>query len=155
MPCTPTLVHYRRNTPFFIWSHTHAHTHTHARHTQPPTHTYTIASAPLVVIGRYHACAVSVGLVGDICRCVGPAIKAYTNLYMHGLGQAIQDPELDRSVKPQILSCIGDVAMALGPDFLPYVTLITNTDPARSCMCIGRTRIITSFPTLSFLHDQR
>ena len=39
---------------------------------------------------------------------------------MHGLGQAIQDPELDRSVKPQILSCIGDVAMALGPDFLPY-----------------------------------
>eukprot|EP00038_Savillea_parva_P008527 m.177549 g.177549 ORF g.177549 m.177549 type:complete len:906 (-) comp14372_c0_seq1:229-2946(-) len=69
---------------------------------------------------EYHACAVAVGLVGDICRCVGPAVKVYTDLYMRGLGQAIQDPGLDRSVKPQILACIGDVAMALGPDFRVY-----------------------------------
>lgn len=40
-------------------------------------------------------------------------------MYMQGLGAAIQDSKLDRSVKPQILSCVGDVAMALGPDFLP------------------------------------
>jgi importin subunit beta-1 len=68
---------------------------------------------------EYHACAVCVGLVGDICRCVGSPIKEHAYMYMQGLGAAIQESKLDRSVKPQILSCVGDVAMALGPDFLP------------------------------------
>lgn len=67
---------------------------------------------------EYHACAVTVGLVGDICRCVGPGVGRFADIYMRGLGAAIEDRELDRSVKPQILSCIGDVAMALGENFM-------------------------------------
>jgi importin subunit beta-1 len=33
---------------------------------------------------------------------------------------ACQDPKLDRSVKPLILSCFADVAMALGPKYSKY-----------------------------------
>lgn len=70
---------------------------------------------------EYQLCGVAVGLVGDICRALGESSSQYCQSFMEALLGALQSPVLHRSVKPQILSAFGDVALALGPLFEPYL----------------------------------
>ncbi|BGP19924.1 hypothetical protein JCM10213_002282 [Rhodosporidiobolus nylandii] len=70
---------------------------------------------------EYQLCSIAVGLIGDICRALGDASLAYCQDFMQGLLAALQSPVLHRSVKPPILSCFGDIALAVGPAFEPYL----------------------------------
>ncbi|ORY53095.1 ARM repeat-containing protein [Rhizoclosmatium globosum] len=53
--------------------------------------------------------AIAVGMIGDICRALNEQVLPYCQ------------PILDRSVKPAILSCFGDIAIAVGGDFEGFV----------------------------------
>ncbi|PWN46943.1 putative karyopherin beta-1 subunit [Violaceomyces palustris] len=70
---------------------------------------------------EYQLCSISVGLIGDICRALGEQAAKYCDDFMNALFANLQSPVLNRSVKPPILSCFGDVAMAIGPAFEPYL----------------------------------
>ncbi|GAA6025213.1 hypothetical protein JCM10207_001492 [Rhodosporidiobolus poonsookiae] len=70
---------------------------------------------------EYQLCSIAVGLIGDICRALGEASLAYCQGFMEVLLSALQSPVLHRSVKPPILSCFGDVALAVGPGFEPFL----------------------------------
>jgi len=83
--------------------------------------------APFVILGlrnweQYQVCAVAVGVVGDIARAVESAIMPYADDIVALLLTALQSAELDKSVKPPILSVFGDLAMALGGEFERYVS---------------------------------
>ncbi|KAJ3220339.1 karyopherin beta [Dinochytrium kinnereticum] len=67
---------------------------------------------------------VAVGLVGDICRALNGDVAPYCNDFMALLVENLQSDVLDRSVKPAILSCFGDIAMAIGGHFQQYMTLM-------------------------------
>jgi len=69
----------------------------------------------------YHVCTIAVGLVGDISRAVEAKIAPYCNEIMTAFVQALQDQFLHRSVKPSVLSCFGDIALALGAQYEPYL----------------------------------
>lgn len=75
----------------------------------------------LRVIEEHQVCFVAVGVVGDVCRALGHASEPYCAEYMTALVAALQEPRLHRNVKPQILSCFGDIASAIGPAFKPYL----------------------------------
>ncbi|GAA5883022.1 hypothetical protein JCM1840_004096 [Sporobolomyces johnsonii] len=70
---------------------------------------------------EYQLCSIAVGLVGDICRALGDASLPYCQGFMEVLLAALQSPVLHRSVKPPILSCFGDVALAVGSGFEPFL----------------------------------
>ncbi|KAH9893956.1 ARM repeat-containing protein [Cubamyces lactineus] len=66
-------------------------------------------------------CTVAVGIIGDISRALGDQTAQYSSAFMNVLLENLQSDILNRNVKISILSCFGDIAMAIGPAFEPYL----------------------------------
>ncbi|KAE8217643.1 hypothetical protein CF319_g8317 [Tilletia indica] len=84
------------------------------------------AFLPFIVSGlknheEYQLCAISVGLVGDICRALGEKSALYCDDFMTAFCENLQSPTLHRDVKPAVLSAFGDVAIAIGAQFEKYL----------------------------------
>jgi importin subunit beta-1 len=73
---------------------------------------------------EYQVCSVAVGVVGDICRAIQKKVSPYCDEIITVLLQNLQNPLLNRVVKPPILSCLGDVALAISGDFAKYLTVV-------------------------------
>lgn len=104
-------------------------------------------SNALGVREEYQLCSIAVGLIGDVCRALGEGSAAYAQPFMEGLLSALQSPVLHRSVKPPILSCFGDLALAIGPSFEPFLDTtmkvlqqagLMRADPVRRSRAPGR-----------------
>jgi len=74
----------------------------------------------------YQVCAVAVGVVGDISRALTNKLTPYCDPIVTQLLEDLQHPGLNRSVKPPILSCFGDIALAIGPDFDRYLSVVMS-----------------------------
>ncbi|GMP24918.1 hypothetical protein CsSME_00002017 [Camellia sinensis var. sinensis] len=70
---------------------------------------------------EYQVCAVTVGVVGDICRALEDRILPYCDGIMTQLLKDLSSNQLHRSVKPPIFSCFGDIALAIGENFEKYL----------------------------------
>ncbi|MBA0616062.1 hypothetical protein Godav_016143 [Gossypium davidsonii] len=70
---------------------------------------------------EYQVCAVTVGVVGDICRALEEKIVPYCDGIMTQLLKNLSSNQLNRSVKPPIFSCFGDIALAVGEYFEKYL----------------------------------
>lgn len=87
---------------------------------------YMSVLAPLIVAGlknfeAYQVCIVAVGLVGDISRSIESAIAPFCDGIMNALVDDLKDSSIHRSVKPPVLSAFGDIAMAIGAAYQPYL----------------------------------
>lgn len=69
----------------------------------------------------YQVCIVAVGTVGDISRNIEAQIQPYCDGIMNALIESLKDTAIHRSVKPPVLSCFGDIAMAIGAGYEPYL----------------------------------
>lgn len=68
---------------------------------------------------------VSVGVVVDICGAVGNAIQPHCDAIMGALTDCLRDNTVHRDTKPAVFSCFGDIAMAIGAAFEPYLQVST------------------------------
>lgn len=66
-------------------------------------------------------CTVAVGVIGDIARAMSEETTQYAGPFMTVLFENLQSEVLNRNVKITILSCFGDIALAIGPAFEPYL----------------------------------
>lgn len=73
---------------------------------------------------EYQVCCAAVGLTGDICRGLKSKILPYCDDIMTCLLDNLGNPNLHRSVKPQILSAFGDMALSIGPAFVKYLHVV-------------------------------
>lgn len=80
-----------------------------------------IIGASLADFTDHHVCLAAVGVVSDVVRGLGDLALPYVSAYISALLKALSEPSLDRSVKPHIVSCFGDIAAALGAHFKPYL----------------------------------
>lgn len=69
----------------------------------------------------WQACKVTVGVLGDVCRSIEEGVLPWANNIMTQLLNNLVNPEVDRVIKPQILMAFGDIALALGDKFEPYL----------------------------------
>lgn len=69
-------------------------------------------------------CETSIGLVADLAQALGNNIEPYLNDLMNILGSNLNNAHLKRELRPSILSCFGDIATAIGSQFLPYTDFI-------------------------------
>jgi len=80
---------------------------------------------------EHQVCAVAVGVVGDICRALESKVLPYCDEVVGLLLRNLQNPALNRDVKPPILSCFGDIALAIGGQFEKYLPVtMTMLDQA-------------------------
>lgn len=70
---------------------------------------------------EYHVSAITVGVVGDLCRALDDKILPFCDGIMTHLLKDLSSNELHRSVKPPIFSCFGDIALAIGESFEKYL----------------------------------
>ncbi|CAN6467332.1 unnamed protein product [Victoria cruziana] len=70
---------------------------------------------------EYQVCAISVGVVGDICRALDDKVIKYCDGIMTHLLKDLSSSMLHRSVKPPIFSCFGDIALAIEQNFEKYL----------------------------------
>ncbi|KAL2621419.1 hypothetical protein R1flu_001624 [Riccia fluitans] len=70
---------------------------------------------------EYQVCAVTVGVVGDICRALDDKVLPFCDSIMTQLLKDLSSNQLHRSVKPPIFSCFGDIALAIGEHFEKYL----------------------------------
>ena len=79
-------------------------------------------------------CQVSVGVLGDVCRAIEARIAPFCDKIMSVLLTNLQSNDVQRNIKPQILSAFGDVAIAIGDAFeayLPHVLQMLQSAQAR------------------------
>ncbi len=69
----------------------------------------------------FQVCIVAVGLVGDISRNIEGNMQPFCDGIMNALVDDLKDSNIHRSVKPPVLSCFGDIAMAIGAAYQPYI----------------------------------
>ncbi len=63
---------------------------------------------------RPQVCLSTVGVLGDVCRNVDDGIMPYCDDIMSLLIQNLGREDVHRTVKPQILSAFGDIALVAG-----------------------------------------
>ncbi len=73
-----------------------------------------------------HVSSVAVSLVSDMSIALDEKMAPYCDVLMTVLLQNLQSAELDRDIKPSILSCIGDIALAITGNFEKYLVAVTN-----------------------------
>ncbi|KAK6992247.1 importin N-terminal domain-containing protein [Favolaschia claudopus] len=66
-------------------------------------------------------CTVAVGIIGDISSALVPQVAPYANQFMTVLLENLQSEVLNRNVKISILSGFGDITMAIGVAFEPFL----------------------------------
>jgi len=117
---------------------------------------YMEAFKPFLLIGlkntaEYQVCHAAVGLVGDICRALGAKMLLLTDEIMEVLLANLGNNSVHRTVKPQILSVFGDIALAIGPEFRKYLELVLQTLMQASQAQVDR----SDFDMLDYLNELR
>lgn len=100
---------------------------------------------------EHQVCQVAVGVVGDICRALEVKVLPYCDEIVALLLRSLQNSSLNRNVKPPILSCFGDIALAIGGHFEKYMQVTMNMLQQASM-----TEVDTADPDLlDYLHALR
>ena len=85
-----------------------------------------IVTVMVVCSQEWQVCQSSVGVLSDISRAVEDQLFPYCNRIMQILLENLQSNEVNRNVKPHIISAFGDIALAIGDKFEFYIQHVVS-----------------------------
>ena len=89
---------------------------------------------------EWQVCQATVGVLGDVCRAIEDQIAPYTETIMTILLHNLESADVQRNIKPQILSAFGDIALAIGDRFEacvnPCLHMLQSAQVTPSSICI-------------------
>lgn len=91
-----------------------------------PVLTQSLDTTALQQDEKHSIVSLAVAVVGDIARGLGAELTVVSDNIMFLLLEALKSPTLNRSVKPPILVCMGDMALALKGNFEKYLTAVMD-----------------------------
>ncbi|XP_076643580.1 importin subunit beta Fs(2)Ket isoform X1 [Halictus rubicundus] len=111
---------------------------------------------PYLILGlknhaEYQVCCAAVGLTGDICRALKTKMVPYCDEIMTLLLENLGNNTVHRSVKPQIFSVFGDVALSIGPEFKKYLDVVLQTLAQASQATVDR----SDYDMIDYLNELR
>ncbi|CAK9812724.1 Importin subunit beta-1 [Anthophora plagiata] len=117
---------------------------------------YMDAFKPYLCLGlknhaEYQVCCAAVGVTGDICRALKNKMLPYCDEIMTLLLENLGNNTVHRSVKPQIFSVFGDVALSIGPEFKKYLDVVLQTLAQASQANVDR----TDYDMIDYLNELR
>lgn len=71
-------------------------------------------------------CDAAIGIVVDISHSLGQGFVPYCQTIMSILGTIITTVDIRRELRPLILSCFGDIASNIGPEFVQYLDAVMS-----------------------------
>jgi importin subunit beta-1 len=80
--------------------------------------------AALEALEDSHVTQAGVYLVSDISRSVNEAFAPYAERILQRIVNILRSPVVSREVKPSAITAIGEIGMAIGSGFVPYLSLI-------------------------------
>ncbi len=86
-------------------------------------------------------------MVGDVARALNIKLVPYCDEIVSLLLHDLQNPLLNRNVKPPILSCFGDVALAIGGEFGKYLSVVMNMLQQASTTTVDTVRDVYAVKT--------
>ncbi|KIY96712.1 Importin subunit beta-1 [Monoraphidium neglectum] len=87
---------------------------------------YPYLKAGLLNHQEWQVCLTTVGVLTDVCDAVGDELAPYSDEIMNMLIHNLGSDAVHRSIKPQILSTFGDMALSLGAKFEKYTEAVTR-----------------------------
>eukprot|EP00092_Neocalanus_flemingeri_P012343 GFUD01013307.1.p2 GENE.GFUD01013307.1~~GFUD01013307.1.p2 ORF type:complete len:448 (+),score=92.88 GFUD01013307.1:2272-3615(+) len=72
-------------------------------------------------------CKSSIGVLGDVYRALGFRILDYTDATITALLTSLSNEDIDISIKPEIITTLAEIALALGINFSKYVDTVLKT----------------------------
>lgn len=118
-------------------------------------HLMPILQEALSNVQHHQLCGVAVGVTGEICRALGKQLCPYAEKIVYHLLEALKSATLDRSVKPTILTCFGDIAMSIKSDFEVYLKQVMECMKQAAESSVNMTVTSEDFDTLDWLHVLR
>ncbi|KAL3854848.1 hypothetical protein ACJMK2_014087 [Sinanodonta woodiana] len=117
---------------------------------------YMEAFKPYLCLGlknyaEYQVCIAAVGLVGDLCRGLGQKMLPFCDEIMMMLLENLGNINVNKSVKPHILSVFGDLALAIGPYFKNYLEVVLTTLQQASQAQVDK----TDYDMIDYLNELR
>ncbi|XP_037960117.1 importin subunit beta [Teleopsis dalmanni] len=117
---------------------------------------YMEAFKPFLYMGlknhqEYQVCCAAVGLTGDICRALKHLMLPYCDEIMTLMLANLSEPNLHRSVKPQILSAFGDIALSIGGGFVKYLNVVLDMLRAASTLQVDQ----SSYDMIQYISELR
>ncbi|PHJ22862.1 importin subunit beta [Cystoisospora suis] len=101
---------------------------------------------------------ICVELVGDISRALGPAFVPYSERLLAKMYQMLQDPNVERALKPCVMIAVGDAAMTMGGEaFSPYLDLFMTIlhQAGNTTYDVGPSNWQLNDDWLWYIHDLR
>jgi len=66
-------------------------------------------------------CSLSIGILGDLSRCLEKELCKYCDTFLEVLYRLLMNEKVDRKIKASIMPVFGDVALAIAGDFEKYL----------------------------------